>query len=114
VDLWLADQPYGGLVQLPFEQSLFEENFYYTLYHHKPLMGAVRAFPSDRFLHLGTALHNFPDHESVKALRSELITYIVVDESEIPITEASLIAAAGMGLKYEGSFAGQSVFTINY
>ena len=77
-------------------------------------MGAVRAFPSDRFLYLGTALHNFPDHESVKALRSEQIAYIVVDESEIPITDASLITAAGMGLKYEGSFSGQSVFTINY
>ncbi len=114
VDLWLAEQPYGGLVQLPFEQSLFEENFYYTLYHHKPLMGAVRAFPSDRFLYLRGALNAFPDQKSVEALRAEQITYIVVDESEIQITDAALITTANFGLKYEGSFTGQSVFIINY
>jgi len=114
VDLWLAEQPYGGLVQLPFEQSLFEENFYFTLYHHKPLMGAVRAFPSDRFLYLRGALNAFPDKKSVEALRAEQITYIVVDESEIQITDAALIITANFGLKYEGSFTGQSVFIINY
>jgi hypothetical protein len=114
VDLWLAEQPYGGLVQLPFEQSLIEENFYYTLYHHKPLMGAVRAFPSDRFLYMGSALNNFPDPKSVEALRGEQITYIVVDENEIPVTDEILINAADLGLKHEGSFTDQSVFTINY
>ena len=114
VDLWLAEQPYGGLVQLPFEQSLLEENLYYTLYHHKPLMGAVRAFPSDRFLYLGSALNNFPDLKSVEALRTEQITYIVVDENEIIVTDAVLFAAENLGLKYEGSFTGQSVFIIDY
>jgi len=114
VDLWLAEQPYGGLVQLPFEQSLFEESIYYTLCHHKPLMGAVRAFPSDRFLNLVSVLNNFPDQKSVEALRTEQITYIVVDESEIPITDAAIIAAVNLGLKYEGSFTDQSVFVIDY
>ena len=114
VDLWLAEQPYGGLVQLPFEQSLLEENLYYTLHHHKPLMGAVRAFPSERFFFLGSALNNFPDLKSVEALRGEQITYVVVEENEIPITNAILVGAEDMGLKYEGSFTGQSVFTLDY
>ena len=114
VDLWLAEQPYGGLVQLPYEQSLFEEHFYYTLYHNKPLLGAVRAFPSDRFIYLKSVLKTFPDPESVSALRNENITYIVIDEYEIPITEAILATAVESGLKYQGSFSGQSVFTIEY
>jgi hypothetical protein len=114
VDLWLAEQPYGGLVQFPFDQSLSEENIYYTLYHHKPLLRMMRTFPSDRFLYLGSMLKNFPDMESVETLRDEKITYIVVDENEIPITGEILFATADMGLKYEGSFSGQSVFTIDY
>jgi hypothetical protein len=114
VDRWLVEQRYGGLVQFPYDQSLFEEHFYFTLYHNKLLLGAVRAFPSDRFLYLGSALNNFPDPKSVEALRGEQITYIVVDENEIPVADAVLISAAGMGLKHEGSFSGQSVFTIKY
>ena len=114
VDLWLAEQPYGGLVQLPFDQSSSQENFYYTLYHHKPLLETLRAFPSDRFLYLESALNAFPDLKSVEALRGERITYIVVDENEIPVTNAVLNITADLGLKHEGSFTGQSVFTINY
>ena len=38
----------------------------------------------------------------------------MVDENEIPATYAVLIAAADMSVKYEGSFTGQGVFTINY
>jgi len=114
VDLWLAEQPYGGLVQLPFEQSLLEENIYYTLHNHKSLMGAVRAFPSERFFFLGSALNNFPDLKSVEALRGEQITYIVVDEDEIQVTNTILVVAEDLGLKYEGSFTGQSVFTLDY
>ena len=112
MDLWLAEQPYGGLVQLPFEQSLFEGNFYYTLLHNKPLLGAVRAFPSDRFIFLSTALSNFPDLKSIEALRDEKITYILVDEKEIPVSKAIINDAKDLGLKYEGKFSGQSVFTI--
>ena len=114
VDLWLAEQPYGGLVQLPYEQSLFEEHFYFTLYHNKPLLGAVRAFPSDRFLYLKGVLKTFPDTASASALRDENITYVIIDENEIPITEAVLASAVENGLSYHGSFSGQSVFTIEY
>jgi len=77
-------------------------------------MGAVRAFPSDRFLYLRGALNAFPDKKSVEVLRAEHITYIVVDEGEIPITDGVLVTTADLGLKYEGSFIGQSVFIINY
>ena len=114
VDLYLAEQPYGGMVQLPYEQSLLEENFYYTLHHDKPILGAVRAFPSDRFLFLKKVLNSFPDPESVSSLRNENITYIVVDENKIPITEFILNGAVENGLKFHGSFSGQSVFTIEY
>ena len=59
-------------------------------------------------------MKTFPDPESVSALRNENITYVVIDENEIPITEAILAAAVESGLKYQGSFSGQSVFTIEY
>ena len=114
VDVWLADQPNGGLVQLPYEQSLFEEHFYYTLHHQKPLLGAVRAFPSDRFLFLKSVLRTFPDQESVSALRNEGVSYVVVDEKEIPVSSAMIDAASGHGLTYQGSFSGESVFTVDY
>jgi hypothetical protein len=113
VDIWLAEQPLGGLVQLPYEQSLSEEHFYYTLHHNKPLLGAVRAFPSDRFLFLKKVLISFPDYESVSALKNENITYVVVDEKAIPVTGAIVDTAAENGLTYHGSFSGESVFTID-
>jgi hypothetical protein len=113
VDTWLSEQPYGGLVQLPYKQSLLEEHFYYALHHNKPLLGAVRAFPSDRFLFLKNILISFPDYESVSALKNENITYVVIDEKEIPVTETIVDAAVENGLTYHGSFSGESVFTID-
>ena len=65
-------------------------------------------------MYLGGSLNNFPDLKSVGTLRDVQITYVVVDENEISAMDAVLIATADMSVKYEGSFTGQSVFTINY
>jgi len=37
----------------------------------------------------------------------------MVDENQIQVTGSVLITAADMGLNYEGSLTGQSVFSIN-
>ena len=70
--------------------------------------------PSDLFLYFGSSLNNFPDLKSIETLQGEQITYIVIDENEITDTDAILIAAVDIGLKYEGSFYGQSMSVIEY
>ncbi len=70
--------------------------------------------PSDLFLCFGRLLNNFPDLKSFETLQGEQITYIVIDENEITDTDAILIAAEDIGLKYEGSFSGQSMSVIEY
>ena len=110
VDEWLNGQPTGGLVQLPYEQSTTSEHAYYTVHHQKPLMGVISAFPSDRLLGFKELLRNFPDAVSVSTLQDEEIRYVVVDEEEMPIGSEMIRNAEEFGMRYAGSFNGQSVF----
>ena len=113
VDLWLAEQPEGGQVQMPFKQSFEEYSLYYTLYSQKPLLGIIRTFPSSRFFELDPLLKDFPDEVSVQALRDSQITYVVVDEDEYSFNEDFIQICEDLGLTYEISLDGQAVFTIN-
>ena len=110
VDLWLAEQPYGGQVQLPLKQSYEEYALYATLYSQKPLIGVIRTFPSSRHQELDPLLKDFPDATSVKALREEGITYIVLDEEYYTVNEAFIQRCDELGLSFEASLDGQSVF----
>ena len=112
VDEWLADQPYGGQVQLPLKQSYEESAIYYTLTNHKPLIGVIRTFPSPRYFQLEPKLRGFPDEESVNALIKEQITYIVVDETQYTVDDGFINNAENSGLDYAVSIDGQSVFII--
>lgn len=112
IDEWLAEQPYGGQVQLPLIQSYEESSIYYTLANHKPLIGIIRTFPSPRYFQLEPKLSGFPDEESVRALKEEQITYIVVDEAQYSVDEAFIKDAKSSGLEFNVSIEGQSVFII--
>lgn len=46
-------------------------------------------------------------------LQDGQITYLAIDENQIPETDVVLIAAADMTLKDEGSITCQGVFSIN-
>jgi hypothetical protein len=112
VDLWLADQAEGGQVQLPLKQSFQESAIFYTLTNQKPLLGEIRTFPSYRYFKLEPILRNFPDEESVEALKKEQITYIVLDEAYYTVNEAFISAGEKAGLYFAVSINGQSVFII--
>jgi len=55
----------------------------------------------------------FSDLKSVEMLQDGQITYLAIDENQIPETDVVLIAAADMTLKDEGSITCQGVFSIN-
>lgn len=112
VDLWLAEQPYGGQVQLPLKQSYEEYSLYYTLYSQKPLIGVIRTFPSNRYFELNPLLENFPDDVSVVALKEEGLTYIVLDEDYYSVDDDFITRCESLGLKFGVSLDGQAVFLI--
>jgi len=112
VDLWLAEQPYGGQVQLPLKQSYEEYSLYYTLTSQKPIIGVIRTFPSNRYFELNPLLAGFPDETSITALRDQQITYVVLDEEKFPVTEEFIQACEALGMRYEISLEGQAVFTL--
>jgi hypothetical protein len=112
VDLWLAQQPYGGQVQLPYKQSYEEYSLYYTLYSQKPLLGVIRTFPSNRFFELDPLLKNFPDAASVEALKKEGITYIVLDEKYYMVDEEFIRKCQDLGVSFEISLDGQTVLKL--
>jgi hypothetical protein len=112
VDLWLAEQPFGGQVQLPLHESYEESAIYYTLTSQKPLIGVIRTFPSNRYFELEPLLRGFPNETSLQALRDEQVTYVVVNEKEYSVDTAFIDAAKAAGYRYVGAFDGQSVFII--
>ena len=112
IDLWLAQQPYGGQVQLPLKQSYEEYSLYYTLTSQKPIIGVIRTFPSNRYFELNPLLVNFPDETSLAALREQQLSYVVLDEEYYPITEDFIRACEALGMQFQVSLDGQAVFTL--
>jgi len=112
VDLWLAEQPYGGQVQLPLKQSYEEYSLYYTLTSQKPIIGVIRTFPSNRYFELNPLLANFPDETSLAALQEQQLSYVVLDEKYYPPTEEFIRACEALGMQFMVSLDGQSVFTL--
>jgi hypothetical protein len=112
IDLWLAEQPYGGQVQLPLKQSYEEYSLYYTLYSQKPLIGVIRTFPSNRYFELEPLLKNFPDETSLEALESQQLTYVVLDEKHYTVDEDFVRRCEALGMQYGTSLDGQAVFIL--
>jgi len=112
IDLWLAEQPDGGQVQLPLKQSYEEYSLYYTLYSQKPIIGVIRTFPSNRYFELEPLLRGFPDETSLAALQAEGLTYIVLDEKTYPLDADFIARCEELGMRYGNSLDGQAVFIL--
>ncbi len=112
IDLWLAEQPYGGQVQLPLKESYEENSLYYTLYSQKPLIGVIRTFPSNRYFELEPQVRNFPDDTSLAALREQQLTYVVLDEEFYTVDKDFIERCESLGMRYGGSLDGQAVFIL--
>lgn len=112
VDLWLAEQPYGGQVQLPLKQSYEEAALYYTLYSQKPLIGVIRTFPSNRYFELEPLLRNFPDETSLEALQAQQLTYVVLDEEAYTVDNAFIDRCEALGMHFAVEMDGQAVFLL--
>lgn len=112
VDQWLADQPYGGQIQLPLKQNYEEYSLYYTLTSQKPIIGVIRTFPSNRYFELDPLLSGFPDETSVQALVDQGLTYIVLDETYYTVNDEFIQQCERLGLTYAISLDGQTVLRI--
>jgi hypothetical protein len=112
IDLWLAQQPYGGQVQLPLKESYEEDSLYYTLYSQKPLIGVIRTFPSNRYFELEPQVRNFPDQTSLAALQAQQLTYVVLDEKFYTVDEDFIGRCEALGMRYGASMDGQAVFIL--
>jgi len=110
VDDWLAEQPFGGQVQLPLKNSYEQSSIYFTLINQKPLIGMMNTFPSNRYFKMELLLRNFPDKKSMELINREKITYVIISESDYDVTDGFIKDCQKYGLLYGGSFDGQSVF----
>jgi hypothetical protein len=113
VDEWLSGQPWGGLMQLPFDQSYDKLTMYYTLTNQKGLIGYIKEVPSYRYFRLQADLKNFPDKTSIDSIRTEKIKYVLIDESNYTVDGNFISICQSYGLIFSTSIDGQSVFIID-
>jgi len=79
VDLWLAEQPKGVMVELPVKDGINPLRDYYATVHQQamvfgPIAGFVPSTLSERTERLGS----FPDDQSIQALKEYGTTYMLV------------------------------------
>src|SRR3990170_5387810 len=82
VDTWLAAQPgNGAVVQLPYEENADSQaQIYYTLIHHKPLVGGLYgSFSTRQHNTLREPLGSYPSAGSAQQLRDLGVGYVMVD-----------------------------------
>jgi hypothetical protein len=80
VDLWLANQPDGAMVELPVEDGLHPLKGYYATIHQQPtIFGPFPlTFVPPVFLERIERLDSFPDAGSLGALQDYGTTYVVI------------------------------------
>lgn len=82
VDLWLAEQPDGALVQMPFSESVDQVQLYYTLTSKKAFVGGFfNANQPAQYQAVRPILDQFPSHDSIITLRDLEVKYIVIDQA---------------------------------
>ncbi len=115
VDLWLASQPDDGAVaQMPFAENSDQAQVYYTLIHHKPILGGdFNANKPIQFLEIQSILERFPDEQSVELLRDLDITYIIVDAGAYPNLDQFKQQAALLGLSELTNLDNNIVYTFS-
>jgi hypothetical protein len=112
VDYWLADQPLGGQVQLPLEQSFNPRTIFYTLTNQKPLIGQMNTYPTHRYFQLEPILKKFPDGPSIQRLKDENIRYVLINSALLQPESTDKEFLDGLGIEFAGDFAGIAVFLI--
>jgi len=115
VDLWLAAQPDdGAVVQMPFGENSDQSQVYYTLIHHKPILGGdFNANKPVQFLEIQPILDLFPEEHSIELLKELGVAYIVVDSAAYPDLEQFKQQAVLFGLVELTNQNGQIVYTFS-
>lgn len=115
VDLWLAAQEDdGAVVQMPFSENSNQAQVYYTLFHHKPILGGdFNANQPVQFLEIQPVLDLFPDEQSVVLLEKLDVDYIVVDSPAYPDLEQFKQQAEALGLVELTNQDSQIVYTFS-
>ncbi len=109
VDIWLANQPQGGQVQIPLAQSFEQRSIYSTLINQKPLIGQMNTYPSHRYFQLEPILRHFPDVASVETLKEEQIRYVLVDNTLMEIDRDQL---HDLPIHYAGTYGDFAVYEL--
>jgi hypothetical protein len=79
VDLWLANQPYGAIAELPLDDGLRPKTGYYATVHQQAsVLGPVGGFFPAALDERRDRLESFPDVKSVDALIEYGVTYLLV------------------------------------
>jgi len=84
VDLWLADQPPGVVVELPVKEGLHPLKDYYATVHRQATVFGPTAvtFVPPTFIERCDRLNSFPDQTSVEVLQEYGATYVLVHTDE--------------------------------
>ena len=101
VDTWLAAQPgNGAVVQLPYEENADSQaQIYYTLIHHKPLVGGLYgSFSTRQHNTVREPLASFPSAASAQLLEDLGVGFLMVDvawyEARDLMDDVQVLAAA--------------------
>lgn len=113
VDFWLAAQPYGGQVQLPFDESYSMYTIYYTLTNDKPLVSTHDPILTDRYFDDKPIYHDFPSQESVNLLRKDKIRYVLLEDQYFPDKQTLISQCQVLGLRFAIDLDGISVFIVD-
>ncbi|MBA4386302.1 MAG: hypothetical protein C0410_16330, partial [Anaerolinea sp.] len=115
VDLWLASQSDdGAVVQMPFGENSNQAQVYFTLFHHKPILGGdFNANQPIQYLEIQPILELFPDEHSVELLKELDVHYIVVDSAAYPDLELFKQKVTAFGLVELTNQESQIVYTFS-
>lgn len=79
VDLWLAEQPRGVMVELPIQDGMHPLKDYYATVHQQAMIfGPIAGFIPPALSERGKRLNSFPDDQSIQALEEYKANYILV------------------------------------
>ena len=84
IDLWLAEQPEGVMVELPITNGLRPLKEYYATIHQQGRLFGPTNLPFNRsdLVERGEHLYSFPDADSMASLRAYGVTYVIVHTDE--------------------------------
>jgi hypothetical protein len=81
VDEWLANQPFGAVIELPLDKSSQRLSVYAQLEHRQPLaLGMQGSFPPPVDGERRAVLERLPDADAVKEMCTWGVRYIVITE----------------------------------